>query len=297
MSGSALVVEEPGPLTLVQDLGRPGHAHLGVPASGALDPDALRLANRLVGNPEHLAGLEVLLGGLALRAHGAVTVALAGAPAMLHVEHRDARHAGPGVAVAVPDGGLVRVDAPARGLRTWLAVRGGVATSSLLGSRSTDVLSGLGRALRNGDELPVGPAPLHPVPAVGQAPQALAVVDLPVLRVVAGPRADWFAPVALRALAGPWAVTSSSDRVGLRLRGPDLVRAPDGVRELPSEGVVAGALQVPADGQPVLFLADHPVTGGYPVIATVVRADLRLAAQAAPGTYLRLRVVTGPRLP
>ncbi|MGL5930316.1 MAG: biotin-dependent carboxyltransferase family protein [Dermatophilaceae bacterium] len=296
---SRLLVRRPGPLTLVEDLGRPGHAASGVPESGALDPRALRLANRLVGNDEHLAGLEITGGGLELRAEGAVVVAATGAPATLVVDgpDRQRRH-GTGVAVRVPDGATVTVLAPRVGLRAWLAVRGGLRPPEMLGSASTDLLSGLGAALAAGDMVAVGPPPARVVPPLDQVPLPAPTGDLLVLRAIRGPRDDWFTEGACEALTGVWTVGSRANRIGIRLDGEPLQRREERARaELPSEGTVAGSVQVAATGLPVLFLRDHPVTGGYPVIATVVTADLPLLAQAAPGARLRFRFVRGPRLP
>jgi biotin-dependent carboxylase-like uncharacterized protein len=170
-------------------------------------------------------------------------------------------------------------------MRTYLAVRGGIAVPAFLGSRSTDVLSGLGPApLAAGDRLPVGSSVVGS-PNVDIAPVPTFPVS-PVLRVIAGPRDDWFSSLE-PLLRGPYEVTSDSNRVGIRLAGPALVRTHSG--ELPSEGMVLGSLQVPPAGQPVLFLADHPVTGGYPVIAVVVEADIPLAAQLRPGQQVRFR--------
>ncbi|GAB3998266.1 5-oxoprolinase subunit C family protein [Nocardioides marmoraquaticus] len=294
-----LVVESPGALSLVQDLGRPGRADLGVPESGALDPAALGLANRLVGNDDDAAGLEVTLGGLVLRARGDQVVAAAGAPVTLVVTTADGRRAhGAGCAVRVPDGASVEVRPPHAGLRSWLAVRGGFEVAPVLGSRSTDVLSGLGRPLAAGDELPTGPRPGRDVPPLDQAPLATPEAGPLVLRAVPGPRDDWFTEASVASLRTGRAVDSRSNRVGVRLEGPPLERRPDRAgTELPSEGTVAGAVQVAANGLPVLFLRDHPVTGGYPVVAVVVTDDLPLAAQAAPGQTVRFRLVDGPRLP
>jgi biotin-dependent carboxylase-like uncharacterized protein len=182
---------------------------------------------------------------------------------------------------------VLALGVPARGLRAYLAVRGGVAVPPVLGSRSTDALSGLGPApLAAGDRLPVGDLAADE-PLVDVAPVA-SLPDRPVLRVLPGPRRDWLADTAWAALRdAAWTVSADSDRVGLRLTGPRLARARDD--ELPSEGLVPGAVQVPPDGAPVLFLADHPVTGGYPVLAVVVTADLPVAAQLRPGDVVRFR--------
>jgi len=177
------------------------------------------------------------------------------------------------------------------GLRTYLSVRGGIAVPTVLGSRSTETLAGLGPApVRAGDRLPVG-APPRRFPSVDVAPVPPPSAGTVVLRAIPGPRADWLAnPDALT--AGPWTVASRSDRVGVRLEGPPLgYPASRAGQELASEGVVRGALQVPPNGQPVLFLADHPVTGGYPVAAVVLGADVDRAAQARPGQGVRIRLV------
>ncbi|MCI4063537.1 biotin-dependent carboxyltransferase family protein [Micromonospora sp. R77] len=285
-----------GALTTVQDQGRPGYAHLGVPRSGALDPAALRLANRLVGNPENAAGLEITLTGCELRFTRATTVALTGAPADLRIRYaptggtRDGRPgagaeraADVGRVLALPAGAVLRVGPARAGVRTWLAVSGGIAVPPVLGSRSTDTLAGLGPArLRDGDRLPLGPA-LGPPAPVDEVVLPAVPAELR-LTLRPGPRHDWFAPAALELLCGTaYTVSPVSNRVGARLTGAALPRAVAG--ELPSEGLVLGAVQVPADGQPLVFLADHPTTGGYPVIGVV--ADVTGLAQARPGTTVR----------
>lgn len=284
MTGTLRVLAA-GPLTTVQDLGRPGWAHLGVPPSGALDPDALRLANRLVGNPESAAGLEVTFGGLAVEPSTPVWVALTGAPAALTVDGRPAALYAP---VPVPAGAKLAVGVPVEGVRGYLAVAGGIAVPPVLGSRATDVLSGLGPApLSTGDGLPLGP-PSGPPSTVDSAP-AWPPAPGP-LRLYPGPRADWFTAGALELLtSSAFEVSANSNRIGVRLTGPVLTRRRSG--ELPSEGLVTGAVQVPASGQPVVFLADHPTTGGYPVIGVVDPRDLAVAAQARPGSRLRFRTV------
>jgi biotin-dependent carboxylase-like uncharacterized protein len=279
-----LTVLAPGPFATVQDGGRAGWASIGVPRSGAADRASAELANRLVGNRVEAGVLEVTAGGLRLRAERTVLVAVTGAAAPVQVDGRAAPLNAP---VIVPAGAVLVLGVPSAGLRSYVAVRGGVDVPAVLGSRSTDTLSGLGPApLAAGDRLPVGSLageePVVDVAAV-RAPSAS-----PVLRVLPGPRRDWLAPAAWTALVTqPWTVTVDSDRVGLRLAGPRLERARDD--ELPSEGLVPGALQVPPDGAPVLFLADHPVTGGYPVLAVVTTADLPAVAQLRPGDEVRFR--------
>jgi biotin-dependent carboxylase-like uncharacterized protein len=280
----ALTVLATGPLATVQDAGRTGWAAIGVPRSGAADRASHELANRLVGNRREAATVEVTAGGLRVRAATTVLVAVTGAPAALTVAGRPASLNAP---VTLPPGAELALGAPPVGLRSYLAVRGGVDVPPVLGSRSTDSLSGLGPApLAAGDELPVGRLAAEE-PVVDVAPVA-APSPAPVLRVLPGPRRDWFAPGAWTALTGTgWTVSADSDRVGLRLTGPRLERTGPG--ELPSEGLVPGAVQVPPDGAPVLFLADHPLTGGYPVLAVVVSADLPAAAQLRPGDPVRFR--------
>ncbi|MGW3564595.1 5-oxoprolinase subunit C family protein [Streptomyces sp. NPDC000941] len=282
MTDSAFVVVRAGALTTVQDLGRAGHAHLGVPRSGALDEPALRLANRLVGNPEGAAALETTLTGCAVRLRRTATVAVTGAPCPVTVDGRPAAWGAP---VRVRSGALVEVAAAAHGIRSYVAFGGGVEAEQALGSRSTDLLSGLGPPpLADGAVLRLG-APYGPAPAVDAAPCPGPPREL-VLPVALGPRDDWFTARALRTLAtGEFRVSAASNRIGLRTEGPSLERARDG--ELPSEGMVLGALQVPPDGRPVLFLADHPTTGGYPVVGVVPEDRLAAAAQAVPGTVVR----------
>lgn len=276
----ALLVVEPGLLTTVQDQGRPGLAALGVPHSGACDRRAHRLANRLVGNDENAAVLEVTLGGLVARAERDLLVVTTGARCAGAWTHN--------APTVLPAGTELRLGPPVSGLRTYLAVRGGIATEPVLGSRSTDLLSGIGPApLRPGDSLPVG-VPAMPVPDVAVAPVADPVGGELTVRITPGPRRDWFDSAAWELLtAQPWTVSNDSNRIGLRLRGRALRRLRSA--ELPSEGLVRGALQVPPSGEPVLFLADHPVTGGYPVIGYVEDGDVDACGQLRPGQRVRLR--------
>lgn len=260
-----IVVERSGLLTTVQDLGRPGLAHLGVPRAGAADVEALVHANRLVGNRPGAAALEVTALGPRLRFEVDATVAV----------HGRARF--------VPTGAVVDVGSVPSGLRGYVAVRGGVDVAPVLGSRSTCTLSGLGPPpLQAGDRLRVGTD-------VAGEPRDLPAVDRRAgpLRLLLGPRDDAVTAAGLAALLSqPWTVGGSSDRTALRLEGTPLERA--GAAELPSEGLVAGSVQVPPDGRPVLFLGNHPTTGGYPVVAVVAVADLGRAAALAPGDEVRL---------
>ncbi|SNQ48081.1 Biotin-dependent carboxylase-like protein [Frankia canadensis] len=274
----------PGPFATVQDLGRPGLAHLGVTRSGAADRHSLRLANRLVGNLVGAAAIELAYGGLVARFATAALIALTGAPCPLELAGRGVGMYAP---IDVPAGALLRVGVPERGVRTYLAIRGGLDVPAVLGSRSTDTLAGLGPpALTAGVDLALAREMSAP-PVVDLAPQAR-YPSTPTLRVHLGPRDDWFTDEARSRLwTTEYEVTASSDRVGVRLLGPALRRRI--TSELPSEGLVPGGIQVPPDGQPVIFLADHPVTGGYPVLGVVTARDIPLIAQCRPGQRVRLR--------
>lgn len=270
-----LRIDGVGSSVLVQDLGRPGWAHLGVPRSGALDRPAATLANRLVGNRPEDACLEVMLGGLVVRADEGCWVAVTGAPCAVIVDGRPREFA---AAVRLPAGSELRLGTPSEGLRSYVAVAGGIEVEPVLGSRSTDTLGRLGPPpLVVGDRLPVGTPTGSP-----------AAVDTPrpplagPLHITAGPRADRVDGEAVDLLCrAAYAVSPSSDRIGMRLEGEPLPLVAGG--EVPSEGMVLGAVQVTPDGLPVVFLADHPTTGGYPVVAVVDEGDLWQCAQLRPG--------------
>lgn len=279
-------VVEPGLLATVQDLGRPGCASLGVAPSGALDRGAARTANRLVGNPEGAAVIEVTMGGLRVVALRDLWFAVAGAWGPIRLAGHEVD---PYEAHAWPAGAELHLDWFAHGARAYLAVRGGLDAREVLGSRSTDVLAGIGPArLRAGDAPLIGGEPPDPIPVAALAPWGAPHDDELEVALAPGPRADRFAASAHRDLFEEvWTVTNDSDRVGMRLQGPVLDRVRE--EELPSEGMVPGALQVPPSGRPTILLADGPVTGGYPVIAVATDAALDLLAQARPGTRLRFR--------
>lgn len=285
---SALYVTGWAGLVTVQDAGRPGFAHLGVPRAGWLDEPAALLANRLVGNHPGAAVLEVTIGSVAVRAEDPVWMAVTGARSPVSVDGRAVAFA---EAVRLPAGGVLRVDPPETGARAYVAAAGGIAVDPVLGSRSTDTLAWVGPPpVAAGQRLPLG--------ASTGEPHALDTPRAPVagaLRLLPGPRADWFEEDPVEHLAGRvggggWSVAADSNRVGLRLEGAPLRRHPayEG-RELASEGTVLGAVQVPPSGQPVVFLADHPVTGGYPVAAVVHPADLWICGQLRPGERVRFR--------
>lgn len=296
---AALTVESPGVKTLVQDLGRPGLSDLGVSRAGVADEAAAAQANRLVGNPHGAPVLESVMGGLALRAHETVVLAVAGADVPLRVS------GGEGLRVpalrepfVLMAGELLTLGTCTRGLRSVVAVRGGFEATPVLGSVSADTMSGLGPApLEAQQALPVGSA--EACAAVGLPESStLAEPDASgriVLRFTYGPREDWFDD-ADRALLGrqDWTVTAEADRIGIRLApGGDDARPLRRAKhdELPSEGVPRGSLQMPPEGSPVLFLNDHPVTAGYPVIGVILPEDLSAAAQLAPGEKVRLQPV------
>jgi len=289
-------VEAAGLQTLFQDGGRLGHAGQGVGASGAMDRGALRAANRVVGNAADTACLEVAYGGLTLEALQSAVVAVTGADAPVEVlTAQGLRFAAEIYApLALDAGDRLCVQPPQAGSRNYVAVRGGWNVAPVLGSVSTDTLARVGpAALAVGDTLAVGSvAGLPPVALAEQAAFAMPRAGEDVcLDIVLGPRTDWFDANALALLTSQaWAVTPQSNRVGIRLQGEAaLTRAV--ARELPSEGTARGAIQVPASGQPVLFLADHPLTGGYPVIASVASYHLDLAAQIPVNARVKFRVV------
>jgi len=274
----ALEVRDPGPLTTVQDRGRPGWAHVGVPRAGALDPPAADLANRLVGNPPDAALLETTLGGVVVRATAAMTVAVTGAECEVRVAGRARPFA---TAVAVAAGSVVAVGPARHGVRSYLAVSGGVDVEPVLGSRATDTLAHVGPpVLAAGQVLPVGAA--SGSPSVAEADHLVRrSAGSVTLRFRPGPRASLFPSGSVdRLCAAPYTVAADSNRVGLRLRGEALLREGG---ESSTEGIVLGAVQVPPSGQPLVFLADHPTTGGYPVLGVVHRDDLASCAQLRPG--------------
>ena len=293
-AASGLRIISPGLQSLIQDLGRTGHAGLGVSAAGALDRASLRRANRLVGNAASAAVIETVAGGLQVRAVGDQVLAVTGAPGELTITAGDHGVASDRtVPMATPfallDGETLSLGAPAGGFRSYVALRGGVDVPPVLGSRSTDTLAGLGPApLAAGRTLAAGGSTESGVVGHPEVQPDFPDAGVTVLDVVPGPRSDWFDRAALDSLtAQEWTVKPQSNRVGMRLDGTPLRRTRDG--ELASEGTVSGALQVPPEGLPVLFLADHPVTGGYPVIAVVVDAHLDRAGQIPIGGTIRFR--------
>ena len=293
---SALEIQSPGLQTLFQDLGRSGQAGQGVSASGAMDQTSLKAANRLVGNASDSACLETAGGGLRLRSRGDTVVAVTGADAPLTITSANGHHwqVARYQPLALADGDTLTMGPPQAGLRTYLAVRGGFAVLPVLGSCSTDTLAHVGPApVGVGDRLAI--RPVHHGAAVGLREEP--PTDLPTtqevvtLDVVLGPRTDWFTPESLARLQSQrWQVTPQSNRVGIRLAG-DLALARAVPDELPSEGTAWGAIQVPPSGQPVLFLADHPLTGGYPVIGCVATYHLDRAGQIPINAWVRFNPI------
>lgn len=297
-----LRVEEPGPLTTVQDLGRYGYQALGVPVSGAMDPWALRVLNRLVGNPDGAAGLEATLVGptLVVEANGAgETTGPAGVLVALGGAETDATADGmpvpPYRATWLPLGTRLVVGPAAAGARPLLAVAGGIDVPVLLGSRSTSLRGRFGgyqgRPLAAGDRLPVGPiadpAALRGRDGLALRPAARPALEREVrLRVLLGPQADRFTDEAIATfLAAPYRLTPESDRMGARLDGPRLAHRAGA--DIVSDGTTAGSVQVPESGLPIVLLADRQTTGGYAKIATVISTDLPKLGQLAPGGTVR----------
>jgi biotin-dependent carboxylase-like uncharacterized protein len=262
---AAIEIVEAGIASTIQDRGRAGYAHLGVSPSGAVDLRLASLTNRLVGNSERAAVIETC-GGLVVRFTGAAVIAASSELAP----------------VSIAAGQTYRVAVDPSCLWQYLAVRGGLDVHEVLGSCSTDTLSGLGPPpLAAGDVLTIGAEPESPL-AVDQAPGSRVRERA---RISPGPRLDWFDAGSFeRFVAGRWTVTDSS-RVGVRLSGVRFARRV--ARDLPSEGLVRGAIQVPPDSDPVMLLADHPTTGGYPVIAVVDPEDVAAVAQIPPGGSVR----------
>jgi antagonist of KipI len=304
-----LEVVSPGLLSTVQDAGRTGYADLGVPSAGACDPHALAVANLLLDNPLDAPALEITIAGPELRAAGTCVIALAGADLGAYLVEAE-RPLAPGGAYLLRGGVTLAFAGGAHGARAYLALPGGLAVPRVLGSASTYLAGGFGgldgRPLRAGDVLrPVDVDDFHAAGRRWPAPSLLSPFPLrergrgvrPVapltVRVVPGPHAGHFAPDALDTLlAATWEVGPQSDRMGLRLRGPVLAHSAPARAELVSQGIVWGALQVPADGQPIALLADHQTVGGYPVLAVAIRADWPLLAQLPPGAPVRFALTT-----
>lgn len=291
-----LLVTRADRLVLFQDLGRAGHAGQGVSASGAVDRAALRRANRSVGNPPDAAAIEVTFGGFAIKAECAITMAAAGAPCPLLVKTADGRQVALpfGMPFALDAGDELSLGIPTAGMRTYLALRGGYVVETALGSASSDTLARIGPPQilagdvilpANGGAVSVMPDELEFAPLPGAA-------DTVTVDVLLGPRTDWFTTNGVDTLLSQaWQVTAESSRVGVRIAGPVSIERRDD-SELPSEAAVRGSIQVPHNGQPVVFLTDHPLTAGYPVIAVVAAHHLDLIGQIPIGAHVRFNAVT-----
>ena len=289
---SDLIVQDGGPLTTVQDLGRFGHLRVGIPTSGPMDREALVLANRLVGNDDSAAGLECTLIGPRLEFTDERWVAVTGAD-MTPTVNGEPAPAWQGLRVKAGD--VLRLASARSGVRAYVAVAGGIQTPLVLGSRSTyprGRLGGLeGRALRKADRLPLGRA------AAGARPRRVAPERIPAygsfaqVAVVLGPQDDRFTAAGIAAfLEGPYEVLPQSDRMGARLKGPFIEHTRG--HDIVSDGVPMGGIQVIGDGQPIVLLADRQSAGGYTKIATVCSFDLGRIAQLKPGGRLHFRRVT-----
>jgi len=309
---NVLEVMNPGPLATLQDLGRPGWMKYGVPPSGALDQEALTVANLLAGNPEGAAGIEITYGSFTARALAPLVAACAGAWAPVQV---DGVAVSPWAAFSIAPGQIMSIGAPAWGVRAYLALRGGIAAHPVMGSASTYIrgalggIDGQGRALRAGDLIatPDPPASANTAiaPAVGATARAVAALakrqaafasahsSAPApasasagraiaIRVVMGPQDDHFTDAGRHTFAKEeFTLTNKADRMGLRFEGPAIEHARDA--DIISDGMPPGAIQVPGDGVPIIMLADRQTTGGYPKIACVARVDLDLLAHLRPG--------------
>ncbi len=308
MSGASPTLEilEPGLLATVQDGGRPGLGALGITRGGAADPDALAVANLLLGNEPGAAALELTLAGAVVRAVGALTLALAGADLGARVPETG-RAVAPGWTVRLAAGESLAFEGGARpatgrraGCRAYLALQGGIEVPVILGGRGTALGAGFGgvegRALRAGDTItaPAGSGGrAHDVAATRSDvrwPGPMPSLDDAPLRLLPGPHAAALGPGALESLAATrWAVDPASDRIGVRLAGDPLPGAR--AMELASHGVLAGTVQVPPDGRPIVLLTDHQPTGGYPVVALVIAADRAALGQLSPGDAVNFTIV------
>ena len=298
----------PGPLSAVQDMGRAGHAAQGYPECGACDKYALALGNLLCGNPETAAAIEMTLAGATVQFEQDAVIALTGAACTPTLSNQPVPLYTP---VRVRAGDTLETGAFSAGLRGYLCVQGGIDTPPVLGSRSTDTKCRIGghdgRALQKGDTLPIGKAPagydlnraMRAARTLAEKPWLLrprtahAWLDdqvIPLLRAVPGPQDDAFTPEGLRAFfSGLYAVTPDSNRMGVKLSGP-AAETKHG-SDILSDGIVEGSVQISANGQPILMLADHQTTGGYAKIATVIAPDLSAAAQLRPGEAVAFRPV------
>lgn len=296
-SVDAFEVIKSGLLTTVQDLGRIGYQRYGVPTSGAMDQTALRTANLLLDNEEGFAGLEATAEGPMLRAFTDLTIAIVGADMQPLVDGKPVER---GTVIGIRSGQILEFQRARRGLRAYLAIAGGIDVPVILGSRSTCLPAAFGgvqgRALREGDCLPINP--------VGRRPMALSGRRLPsgwvepisevlTVRVVLGLQEDRFTPEGIHTfLSGSYRLTPQMDRMGARLQGPPITHRSGA--DIISDSIPLGAVQVPSDGQPMILLADRQTTGGYAKIAVVVQEDIFRLGQTTPGQVIRFRQISAP---
>ena len=287
-----LHVIKAGMLTTVQDRGRWGFQSRGVPVAGPMDLCSHRLANALAGNDADAATLEVTLVGPELGFDDERLVAVAGAEFELTVDGRPAPMC---AALVLAGGSQLRFGRRSRGARAYVAIAGGISLPKIFGSRATHLVSGMGglagRALKAGDELPLGHPSRPPrTSSAAPRPQVLTMPDgRATVRVLPGPQQEYFAKSALDALqSAPYTITTSSDRMAFRLEGPALTHTHGA--DIISDATPLGALQVPASGQPILLMADRQTAGGYPKIATTISADISLAGQLGPGDMISFAV-------
>lgn len=284
---SAILVQAPGLFTTVQDLGREGFGPMGVSASGAADAVSLRIGNRLVGNSQGAAALEMTLVGGAFMFERAAVIAVTGADFGASF---DGMALPMWTSILVPEGETVRFGASRSGARAYVCVQGGIAVEAFLGSASTHVLSGLGgfegRALRKGDRVELG-ATNSLFRKIAISPKALeSLQPRRVIRVTDGPQSDWFGESSWETLCGSaFRITEQSNRMGIRLQGPPI--SLDASREMITEGVPLGAIQVPPSGQPIILFVEQQTTGGYPKIANVISVDLHSLGQLRPRDEIR----------
>lgn len=290
---SGIEVHSPGALTTVQDLGRPGFGPIGVSPAGAADPVSLRLGNRLVGNGEGAAALEMTLVGGAFLFRGPAVAALAGSDFGATLDDCAVKF---GMSFEVREGQMLRLGATLSGARCYLCVQGGIAVPMVLGSASTQLLGGFGgfqgRPLRQGDVLQIGPSEqttYHDRRIARQVPANLSVRDI--LRVTAGPQASLFSEAELKSFYGStYGIGEQSNRMGLRLEGQRFFPVDD--RGMITEGVSLGAVQVPPEGSPIILFVEQQTTGGYAKIANVISADLHRLGQLRPRDQVRFEMVT-----
>jgi antagonist of KipI len=289
-----IVVERPGLHTTVQDLGRPGHQHEGVPVGGAMDDVALRVANLLVGNAPGAAALEATLAGPVLRFERKTRIALAGADLGWTV---DGRPVAPWRSVVVPARGVVAAGQPRTGCRGYLAVVGGLEVPVVMGSRATyapATMGGLhGRALRAGDLLPLARDMNQPRGVGRMVVPSVRPGYGDVVRLVLARHAELLSPASrARLLDAPFRVSAHSDRMGVRLETEGAPLALETRLEPLSAGVAMGTVQLPAGGAPIILMADRPTTGGYPRLGEVATVDLPVVAQLRPGDRVRFTPVS-----